>query len=358
MSQNLPNLNLPLLQASQAQKHVTHNEALYVLDTVAQLSVLSSSLSSPPEAEDGDRYLVPAGATGEWSDQETTVAVFVESAWQFFPPKTGWLAFDQSLAEFVYFDGSSWGELPEADVFSNLQGVGINATADATNRLSVSSPAILLNHEGGGHQVKVNKASETDTASLLFQSNWSGHAEMGLNGSNHWSLKVSADGSNWQDALSFDPASAAVSGASVQSNATDTTAGRLMRADYGYGPGNVLGAVGEVGGVPSGAVIESGTGSDGQYTRFADGTLICTSLPFTADVDVAIGALFKSTIQAWNFPSSFISAPVVSAGGVDDVSNVWVTAGQADALGCSAAAFAHTSATGSTFMLNAIGRWF
>ncbi len=358
MSQNLPNLSLPLLQASQAQKHVTHNEALYVLDTVTQLSVLSRSISSPPEAEDGDRYLVPEGSTGDWTDQIGAVATFNESAWQFLTPKVGWLAFDQSVAKYLYFDGLDWGELPAADAFANLENVGINTTADATNRLSISAPAILLSHEGGGHQVKVNKASEADTASLLFQSNWSGRAEMGLNGTDHWSLKVSADGSNWQDALSVDPATAAVSGASVQSHATDTTAGRLMRADYGYGPGNVLGVVSEVSGVPSGAVIESGVGQEGVYTRFADGTLICTSEPIVADVNVGIGASFKSATKTWTYPSSFVSTPIVSAGSVDDVSNIWVTAGQADALGCSAVAFAHTSAANASFSLIAIGRWF
>ena len=59
MSQILPNLNLPLMQASQAQKHVTHNEALNILDTAAQLSVQSSSVTTPPVAVDGDRYLFP-----------------------------------------------------------------------------------------------------------------------------------------------------------------------------------------------------------------------------------------------------------------------------------------------------------
>ena len=90
MSQNLPNLSLPLMQASQAQKHVTHNEALNILDTVAQLSVLSSSVSTPPIAKDGDRYLVPAGGTGDWSDQEGTVSLFDGNAWLFFAT-IGWL---------------------------------------------------------------------------------------------------------------------------------------------------------------------------------------------------------------------------------------------------------------------------
>jgi hypothetical protein len=41
----------------------------------------------------------------------------------------------------------------------NTPELGINATADPTNRLSVSAPATLLNHEGAGHQLKINKAT-------------------------------------------------------------------------------------------------------------------------------------------------------------------------------------------------------
>ena len=38
--------------------------------------------------------------------------------------------------------------------------VGVNATADTTNRLAVSSPASLFNHEGAGRQLKVNRDGE------------------------------------------------------------------------------------------------------------------------------------------------------------------------------------------------------
>jgi hypothetical protein len=358
MSQILPNLNLPLMQASQAQKHVTHNEALNILDTVAQLSVLSSSVSVPPSGVVGDRYLVAVGGTGVWTGQDCNVALFDGNVWLVFAPKTGWLAFDQSTAGYLHFNGLAWVELPQGSDLENLQTVGINTTADATNRLSISAPATLYSHEGAGHQIKVNKASATDTASLLFQSDWTGHAEMGLNGSNNWSLKISPDGSAWQDALSFDPTTGAVSGVSVQSSATDTTTGRLMRADYGYGPGNVVGMVAEVGGVPSGAVIERGSTVNGEFTRFADGLQICTSALITVDVDVSVGALFKSAVQTWTYPNAFVAAPVVSGGNVSDVANLWVTAGQSGISDCSAVAFGHASATGGSFCLTAVGRWF
>lgn len=87
------------------------------------------------------------------------------------------------------------------DTLSNLTALGVNTTPDAVNRLAVASAASLFSHDGAGHHLKINKAAPEDTASLLFQTNWSGRAEMGTNGSDAWSLKVSADGTNWQDAV-------------------------------------------------------------------------------------------------------------------------------------------------------------
>ena len=56
-----PNLKLPYILPSQAQKHVTHNEALRLLDAVVHLSVRSRSRNDAPETPTGgDRYLVAA----------------------------------------------------------------------------------------------------------------------------------------------------------------------------------------------------------------------------------------------------------------------------------------------------------
>ena len=42
------NLNLPYIMPQQAQKHVTHNEALRDLDTIVQLAALDRDLAAPP----------------------------------------------------------------------------------------------------------------------------------------------------------------------------------------------------------------------------------------------------------------------------------------------------------------------
>jgi len=79
--------------------------------------------------------------------------------------------------------------------------VGINATPDSTNRLSVNSSALLFSNVGNGVQVKVNKNAAADTASFLFQTGFSGRAEIGTTGDNDLHFKVSPDGSNFYDAI-------------------------------------------------------------------------------------------------------------------------------------------------------------
>ena len=115
--------------------------------------------------------------------------------------------------------------------------------------------------------------------------------------------------------MTLDPTNGTASGAAVQTSADDTTAGRLMRADYGYGPGNVVGAVSENAGMPTGAVIERGTTPDGDYVRFADGTQICTATLAAVSCTNAEGALFASGTTNWDFPVAFASGTSISVSG-------------------------------------------
>jgi Protein of unknown function (DUF2793) len=100
---------LPLLMPSQAQKHVTVNEALLRLDALAQLVLGSRSVSAPPAApSEGDCYAVPTGASGDWSGRSGQIAVFVGGGWDFVLPGRGWRAFvEDEGGLFLYDDGWS-----------------------------------------------------------------------------------------------------------------------------------------------------------------------------------------------------------------------------------------------------------
>ena len=68
---NTTNLNLPLIEASQAQKHVTHNEALQILD---------------------DAQLITSGVTG---DRPAS-------------PVVGFNYFDTTITKPIWYDGTGW----------------------------------------------------------------------------------------------------------------------------------------------------------------------------------------------------------------------------------------------------------
>ncbi|MEP5731313.1 MAG: DUF2793 domain-containing protein [Sulfitobacter sp.] len=211
MSQTSPLLSLPYIQPAQAQKHVTHNEALRILDAVTQLSVISYTLTAPPSLPaSGDRYIVANGATDAWTDQAGNIAVFVDNTWQFFAPGIGWRADVTGSGQEIRFDGTDWVGTAGGTVLQNLPEVGIGTVADATNKLAVSSDATLLNHNGAGHQLKLNKAISTETSSLLFQTGFAGRAEMGTAGTDDFSIKVSADGATFHTGLNIEGNNGAV----------------------------------------------------------------------------------------------------------------------------------------------------
>ena len=174
MSDLSPILSLPLLQASQAQKHVTHNEALMQLDFLVQLTVADRTRTAPPPGPvEGQRHIIAAAPTGAWAGQAGKIALWLDGAWQFVTPLTGWRAWVTAETVELTFTGSAWvapsgATIPPA---LSVDEIGVSATSDATNRLSVASAASLFNHAGAGHQMKLNKASTAQTAAILFQTN-------------------------------------------------------------------------------------------------------------------------------------------------------------------------------------------
>jgi hypothetical protein len=102
-------LMLPHLVAAQAQKHVTHNEALRLLDAMVQLAVLDRTRTAPPtSAADGDRHIVASGATGLWVGWDLNVAYFIDGAWTRLVPRPGWLAWIAAEGIFTGWTGSAW----------------------------------------------------------------------------------------------------------------------------------------------------------------------------------------------------------------------------------------------------------
>jgi hypothetical protein len=203
MADTTANLHLPFILPSQAQKHVTHNEALVVLDRLVQMIIEYEGSAPPSLPLEGQRFSVIGTPTGAWSGRAGSIAIFEDGAWLFAAPANGYLAWFKDAGAIKVFSGSAWIRPALPDTLTPAM-LGIGTTPDANNRLAVTSPATLLNNAGAGHQLKINKAAAGDTASLLFQTGWSGRAEMGLAGNDQFSIKVSADGASWNSGLVID----------------------------------------------------------------------------------------------------------------------------------------------------------
>jgi hypothetical protein len=206
MSDTSPILALPLIQPAQAQKHVTHNEALRLLDVLVQAAVSTRGANTPPATPAaGERHIVGSAPTGLWAGQAGRIALWEDpSGWAFLTPLEGWTAHVVAEdAAAVFIDGA-WVGAAERSLRVLMLGVGTDA--DVTSRLAVASPASVFSHAGASHRMTLNKAATGDTASLSFQNGFSGRAEMGLVGDDTFRLQVSPDGAAFLTAVEAAPA--------------------------------------------------------------------------------------------------------------------------------------------------------
>lgn len=146
----------------------------------------------------------------------------------------------------------------------------------------------------------------------------------------------------------------------VTKGGTGGTTQATARAGLGLGSAAVAAIVGTVlqaGGVPTGAIIERGSSSNGAYTKFADGTMICNR---TA---ISMAATANTTIAgSYTFPAAFSEKPMVLPGleyptANDSINVSRVSAFASNGAGCTIQFKADIT---QTYMVAyvAIGRWY
>ncbi|KAA5804677.1 DUF2793 domain-containing protein [Alkalicaulis satelles] len=219
MSDATPRLGLPWLMPAQAQKHVTVNETLSRLDALVQARALSASVTAQPSGpQDGDCYILPDGAGGEAWDAFApgALAWFQDGVWEAVAPRAGLVAFVEDDGALKVHDGTAWRDAGALiAILSNLQRLGVGTEPDDVNRfaakLNTALWTALTEGEGGTGDLRytLNKEGPEHVLSLLFQSGWSGRAELGLTGTDDVSLRVSPDGSEWFEALRVERATGA-----------------------------------------------------------------------------------------------------------------------------------------------------
>ncbi|MEM6971935.1 MAG: DUF2793 domain-containing protein [Pseudomonadota bacterium] len=101
-------LGLTLLEAAQAQKHVTVNEALLRLDAGMAVTVDGVGIDAPPSVVDGAVYIVGVAPTGDWSGHAGDIAYGIGGGWAFVTPGAGRRVSTGLGGDEYVYDGQAW----------------------------------------------------------------------------------------------------------------------------------------------------------------------------------------------------------------------------------------------------------
>ena len=126
-----------------------------------------------------------------------------------------------------------------------------------------------------------------------------------------------------------------------------------------YNQRNILGAVSQSDGVPTGAIIERGSNANGEFVRYADGTQICTTSPLSSSIEEVTGNVFASNLLTFTCPIDFVNSNYKVFVNMDTTTaNVWGSSRASSSSSIQARIFRSTSAE-SLFSASccAIGRW-
>lgn len=100
-----PNLELPEFGSAGVPSGADISDGNRALDAIVQLAVIDDDLATPPASpEQGDRYLVATGATGEWAAHDLQIAYYTQFGWKFRSPRAGWFAWVKDEEILIWFD--------------------------------------------------------------------------------------------------------------------------------------------------------------------------------------------------------------------------------------------------------------
>lgn len=100
---------LPMLQAAQAQKEVTHNEALALIDMILHAHAESASIATPPASPQvGQCWIVASSGTDAWSGHDGELVCWTAGGWRFVVPRDGMHVMIADQGHELIHNGSNW----------------------------------------------------------------------------------------------------------------------------------------------------------------------------------------------------------------------------------------------------------
>ena len=145
--ENTPRLQLPMIVPGQAQKELSHNDALATLDMLVQGSVVAGGLSDPPASPlEGEAWIVGAAPTAAWAGHATAVAGWTGGGWRFVTPRDGMALWVITAGCFAQFTAGIWSIGVVAGTALTIDGVAVvgpqhSAIGDVTGGTIIDAEA-------------------------------------------------------------------------------------------------------------------------------------------------------------------------------------------------------------------------
>jgi hypothetical protein len=173
-----PRFAFPYIQASQAQKEVTHNEALLMVDALVSLSLEDRHLSAPPVSpQNGQVWFINGAGSGAWSGQSNKLAHYDSGQWYFYVIPDGLRAWIKDEAGYFVYSGGSWSAFVGSGQFITVASVSANYAIQASDRgklLAVNANTAAVEVRlpsaatiGNGFPVTVKKTDSSANAVTL-----------------------------------------------------------------------------------------------------------------------------------------------------------------------------------------------
>ena len=157
-TENTAKLSLPYLLMQQAEKEVTHNEALDILDFFAASTFISILNSPPSSPANGDTYVIGDTPSDLWAGNAKKIAYYNENKWLFITPFEGLKLVKTSgeKTEYIY-DSGLWKEYSS--------GTGGTTTETATGNS-------IINYSGSVKSLEVHlpvRSGDTQLPVMRFK---------------------------------------------------------------------------------------------------------------------------------------------------------------------------------------------
>ena len=161
------------IQSSQAQKHVTHNETVRLMDVLVQMSSISDQIEEPPsDAKEADCYIIPLHAKGPWAGRTDQIACIENDACRYLTPQKGLRIYVETKDCLELFDGRNWKAVVKV-IDTSIRSNG--PVTDSQKRFAVKTQTALWSAlddtEGGdgGLMQTLNKDSSDCNLGFVFQ---------------------------------------------------------------------------------------------------------------------------------------------------------------------------------------------